>query len=74
MKRIYTNSGKSAPAWYVRSVLALALAPLMLLAFLSVLTREIWRAFKYAWLAVLIEFDAFRRQWNRTTPPTQRTK
>ena len=49
------------PRWLIAVVLPVA----MVVGFISVIFREIGRAFKYAWLEAMIEFQSGKRSWKR---------
>lgn len=70
MKRIYTADGKrSAPAWFVRTSLIIALPFVTLWAFFATLAREWWRGLWYAQNAVMQDLASFRRIWNSAREP-----
>ena len=47
----------------IKTLIVVALPFAMLFVFVSVLVRGIGRAFKYAWLEAMIEFESAKRAW-----------
>lgn len=52
-----------------KTLIVIVLPFAMLFGFVSVLVRDIGRAFKYAWFEAMIELEAAKRDW-RTWPTT----
>lgn len=46
-----------------RALIVAVLPFAMLFGFISVLIRDIGRAFKYAWLEAMIELESAKRDW-----------
>lgn len=64
-KRISRRSdGASAPLWLYRTAVIVGGLPWLLWIFFSALTREIGRAFSYAYREVRSEISLFREHWN----------